>query len=173
MRPTTQPHNHTITQPHNHTSHKLNNTIPLQICLHSWSTMAHQKDLEHLERTLSASNLRSRRYERNIVNAIRRCQNPRETRRSILDFWACTSDVSFETCVLCVSAFGYDSFTRRTSSLPLLLSKLKETEFQARIRCHPVLTEWAGRLQKQGRIVSTIRKDCWLTACKASKFLVC
>jgi len=108
------------------------------------------QDLEHLEATLRNANLRSRRYERNIQNAIRRCQNPCHTRSNILEIWSWTFDVSIETFIIFVSAFGYDSLTRRTSSLPLLLAKIREPEYQERIHCHPVLKEWACCLREQG-----------------------
>ena len=117
------------------------------------------EDLEYLEATLRNANLRSRRYERNIQNAIRRCQNPCHTRSNILEIWSWTFDVSIETFILFVSAFGYDSLTRRTSSLPRLLAKMREPEYQERIRCHPVLKEWADCLREQGRTLSEVRKD--------------
>ena len=112
--------------------------------------MALQRDLELLGTTLNSCNLRSRRYERNVENAVRRCLNHGQARRSVLNCWAQAFDVSLETFVLLACTFGYDSLTRRTHSFTQLLSKLKETESQARIQCHPVLLEWADRLHKQG-----------------------
>ena len=122
--------------------------------------MALQKDLELLERTLKSSSLQSRRYERNFENAVRRCLNHSQARRSVLDCWAQALDVSIETFVLLASTFGYNSLTCRTSSLPQLLSRLKEADLQERIRCHPVLIKRADRLHKQGKIFSAILKDC-------------
>lgn len=96
----------------------------------------------------------------------------RHTRSSILEKWSWTFDVSIETFILFVSAFGYDSLTRRTSSLPLLLAKIREPEYQERIYCHPVLKEWAFCLREQGRTLGGVRKDCWLIVSKVSRFLV-
>lgn len=122
--------------------------------------MVPDKDLEHLERILRTANLRSRRYERNAKNAIQRCRNPRRTRQSILESWSRAFDISIETFILFVSAFGYDTLTRRSSSLPLLLTKIREPEFQKRIHRHPVLIECAGRLHEQGKIASVFREGC-------------
>lgn len=134
--------------------------------------MVVQKDLELLGRTLNSCNLQSRRYERNIENAVRRCLNRGQARRSVLNFWAEAFDVSLETFVLLACTFGHDSLTRRTNGFPQLLSRLKEEESQARIRCHRVLLKWANCLRKQGGVSRVISKGRWLMRLKGSIFLV-
>jgi hypothetical protein len=76
---------------------------------------------------LRTTKLQSRRHERNIENAVRRCGKPRHIRPGILENWSRIFDISTETFILLVATFSYNRLTRRTSSLPWLLGKLVPT----------------------------------------------
>ena len=147
---TTQPHNHTTTQPHNHTASQLQQTARSPSYPSNTPVMSVEYHVELLARTLRSANLRSRRYQRNLENTVHRCLNPNQTRRGALYCWSQAYEISLSTFVLVAATFGYDTVVRRRSRILNAISKLKDHRIHAQIQQHPIISELASRLEKQG-----------------------
>jgi hypothetical protein len=120
-----------------------------------------QRDIDRLFQTLHRRDLSARRYQRNLQNAIRRCQHPGQTRAYIINVWTQIASISLESFILFVFSFGYDTMLRRTNNIPHLIAQLREKEIQDLVQQNKALARQAVQLRQQGKLQATCRAELY------------